>query len=193
MELLRDIAARRAEFAFVPTPLAAEAAARVERAVACLLASQLRDAHGRPTIWGQQHDALTLAPCAARNFEPVAECSSESVAIVRFLMSLPTPSPQVIAAVDGAVAWFQARALHGVAWDRRSGGDLVERADAPPLWARFYEISTGRPIFGDRDRTIHYVVTELSEERRRGYGWFNTAAADLPAAHAKWKARLAAK
>lgn len=192
LELLRSTAGRKDEFAFVPADLAATAAARLERGIRCVLATQLRDAAGRPTVWGQQHDALTLAPCAARNFEPISECSNESAGLVRFLLSLPQPSPEIIAAVDGAMAWFEARALHGVALDRdaTAGSGLVPTAGAPDLWARFYERGTGRPIFGERDRSVHYAVTELGNERRKGYGWYNSRPADLRAPYAKWKAKL---
>lgn len=195
LELLRDTAGRKKEFAFVPAPLAAEAEARLARGLQCVLATQLRDDAGRPTVWGQQHDALTLRPCAARNFEPVSECSLESAGLVQFLMSLPQPSPEIIAAVDGAMAWFPAHALRGVTWDRDAtgGSGLVPTAGAPDLWARFYEFGTGRPIFSERDRMVHYTVTALTLERRKGYGWYNSRAAALPAAHAKWQAALAAK
>ena len=195
LELMRDIAGHKEEFAFVPAATAAEATTRLERGTACVLASQLKDPQGRLTVWGQQLDPITLQPCAARNFEPISECSSESAGLTQFLMSIPHPSPRVIAAVDGAVAWFKLRALHGVAWDRNAatGPGLVEKPGAPDLWARYYEIGTGRPVFGDRDRSVHYVATEISEERRRGYAWFNTRGAALPAAYAAWKAKLAAK
>ena len=192
LELLRDTADRRNEYAFVSAGLATEASARLARGIQCILATQLKDATGRPTVWGQQHDALTLQPCAARNFEPVSECSSESAGLVQFLMSVPHPSPEIIAAVDGATAWFPAHALHGVVWDREAatGSGLVPKAGAPDLWARFYEFGTGRPIFSERDRMVHYTVTELTAERRKGYGWYNSRAATLPAAYAKWKAGL---
>ena len=189
LELLRDCAARQHEFAFIEPAVAAEAGERMRRGVECVLATQLRDASGHPTIWGQQHDALTLKPCAARNFEPIAECSNESVGLTLFLMSIERPSPSVVAAVEGAMAWFQQRALHGVVWDRHSAENLglVPKAGAPDLWARFYEIGTGKPVFGDRDRTIHYAVGEISAERRQGYGWYNTRGTELPAAYAQWK------
>jgi PelA/Pel-15E family pectate lyase len=191
LELLSDAAGRKNEFAFVPAELAAEAATRLARGIQCVLATQLKDAAGRRTAWGQQHDALTLQPCAARNFEPISECSLESAGIVQFLMSIPHPSPEIIAAVDGAMAWFPAHALHGVVWDRdaTTGSGLVERTGAPDLWARYYEIGTGRPVFGERDRSVHYAVTELTMERRKGYGWYNNRAATLSAAYAEWRAK----
>ena len=41
-----------------------------------------------------------------------------------------------------------------------------------PIWARYYQVDTDTPIFGDRDKTIHDNVNDLSKERRNGYSWF---------------------
>ena len=46
---------------------------------------------------------------------------------------------------------------------------------ADSIWARYYEIGTDRPILGDRDKTIHDKVNEISLERRNGYSWYNNA------------------
>ena len=86
----------------------------------------------------------------------------------------------MVAAVEGATAWFRHTALPDLAW-RRSGAEgeqLVAAPGAPLLWARLYELGTDKPIFGDRDRIIHYAVSEISPERRLGYGWYG----DWPAA-----------
>jgi PelA/Pel-15E family pectate lyase len=192
LELLRDIGDGKPEFDFVPAELRAECAPRVARGVACILATQLRDAQGARTVWCQQHDALTLKPCAARNFEPVAACTNESASLVRFLMSLPQPSADVRAAITGAVAWFRRVAQPGVAWSRADGvGALVARPGAAPLWARMYELGTDKPIFGDRDRTIHYDVAELSTERRAGYAWYGAWPAAALAEFPAWQAQHA--
>lgn len=193
LALLRDVAGRRSEYSFVSPDTAAQARSALERGIQCVLATQVRDASGRLTIWGQQHDAIDLTPCAARNFEPVSLCSSESVGLVEFLMSLPAPPAAVVAAVDAAVAWFPSRALHDVAWDRRApeGTGLASRPGAPLLWARFYELGTDKPVFGERDRLVHYTPAELTLERRNGYGWFNDRPAGLAPLYAKWKQGLA--
>ena len=59
--------------------------------------------------------------------------------------------------------------------DRQSAGGrkLMAVEGAGPIWARYYQIGTDKPIFGDRDKTIHDDVNELSLERRNGYSWFN--------------------
>jgi PelA/Pel-15E family pectate lyase len=194
VELLRDISGRQAEFAFVPAGLASEAGRRVERGIQCFLASQLVGPDGRRSVWPQQLDALTLQACAARNFEPISACSLESAHLTRFLMTIPSPSPAIIAAIEDAMNWFPAHAFHDVVWDRNDtqGMGLVSKPGAPDLWARFYEIGTGKPLFGDRDRTIHYDFGELSNERRKGYGWYQSASNVVFPAYKAWKAKRAA-
>jgi PelA/Pel-15E family pectate lyase len=54
----------------------------------------------------------------------------------------------------------------------QEGRKLVPTPGSGPTWARYYELGTDRPIFGDRDKTIHDTVNELSLERRNGYGWY---------------------
>jgi PelA/Pel-15E family pectate lyase len=176
LDLCREISRGEAIFRFVPADVTARAGRALDRGIACVLATQIKDAKGELTVWCQQHDPLTLQPCAARNFEPAAQCSAESAGLLRFLMALPHETPEVARAIDAAATWLRAHAMHDVAWDRTltTGNGLVREIGAPALWARYYELGTGRPIFGDRDRTIHYVVTELSAERRNGYQWFNS-------------------
>ena len=67
--------------------------------------------------------------------------------------------------------------------------DLVEAAS--PLWARFYEIGTNRPIFCGRDSVIKYDVPQIEDERRNGYRWHVGERAELlskdsPAWEKKW-------
>jgi PelA/Pel-15E family pectate lyase len=137
---------------------------------------QLHGPDGQLTVWGQQHDALTLKPCAARNFEPIGECSNESSHLLQFLMSLPTPPPAVVASIESGMKWLQRKALHDVAPNRDDtmGMGLVPKPGAQLLWARLYDLETGRPIFGERDRMIHFVFGELTNERRKGYAWYGT-------------------
>ncbi len=193
LELLRDVANGEPEYTFVPKDVAARAGRNFRLGLDCLLAMQLKSRDGRQTVWGEQHDALTLEPCAARNYEPVAECSRESASIVKFLMSEPHPSPAIIAAVDGAMQWFADRVIHDKYFDRNApaGVDLEDRPGAPDLWARFYEINTGKPIFGDRDRQIYFSVAQISFERRKGYTWYCPEPAALEPYYFYWRHKIA--
>jgi PelA/Pel-15E family pectate lyase len=177
LALVHDVAAGRDEFAFVPAETRARAAAAYQKGLACLLAAQLVT-DGRRTVWAQQHDALTLQPASARNYEMPAQTSSESAEIVLFLMQLPDPDSNVVTAVRSAVKWFEKTELNNVEFKSigKDGRKLIPSPGAGPLWSRYYEIGTDRPIFGDRDKSIHDDVNELSKERRKGYQWYNNTA-----------------
>jgi PelA/Pel-15E family pectate lyase len=56
-----------------------------------------------------------------------------------------------------------------------------------PIWSRYYEIGTNRPIFGDRDKTIRDSVNEVSRERRVGYAWYVDSGEDVLKEYARWK------
>jgi PelA/Pel-15E family pectate lyase len=66
------------------------------------------------------------------------------------------------------------------------GRKLVASPNSRPLWARYYEIGSDRPIFGDRDKTIHDVVDEISRERRDGYAWFSDGPNEALKQFAEW-------
>jgi PelA/Pel-15E family pectate lyase len=171
--LLGDVAGGKGDFAFVPAAVRTQAARAVGRGVECILAAQVVD-RGVLTVWGQQHDALTLKPVAARNYEPAALCSSESAGVVQILKGLPHPNARVTKAVDAATAWFRKVAIHDRRYVRDRQGGHVDVQPGALLWARFYEIGTDRPIFGDRDQSIHDTLDEISLERRAGYSWYVT-------------------
>jgi PelA/Pel-15E family pectate lyase len=188
MKLLRDVSTGAAGYAFVPSELRAQAAASWQRGLDCILAAQIR-VDGQRTVWCQQHDAITLQPVAARNYEMPSESSSESATITLFLMQLPDPDSNVVAAVNAAAAWFQRTQIMGKAF-RFVGGQGRELVNAPgsgPIWSRYYQIGTDIPIFGDRDKTIHDSVNEISAERRQGYGWFQAAGESVLRRYAKWR------
>src|SRR5207249_3915806 len=73
--------------------------------------------------------------------------------------------------------------LNGIRWVETAGSPsdrvVVEDRNAPPLWARFYEIDTNRPIFSGRDSIIKYSVAAIESERRNGYRWYTEAPAKL--------------
>jgi PelA/Pel-15E family pectate lyase len=179
MKLLRDIASQEPEFKFVDEERRVRAKRAVQKGVECILKTQVV-VNGKRTAWCAQHDEVTLAPAPARSYEPISLSGGESVGIVRFLMSMKSPSPGVIAAIQGAVSWFELVKLNGIKWveqrdpSKTHGFDRVVVKDpgAGPVWARFYEVSTNRPIFLGRDGVVKYDVAQIEEERRTGYAWY---------------------
>jgi PelA/Pel-15E family pectate lyase len=185
LELLDAVA--EGKLPFVPAEMTKRAQASVARGIDCIVETQITE-NGKRTVWGQQHDTLTLKPVVGRNYEPAAECSSESASMILFLMNLPHPSAKVVAAIHAAAAWLEQTGTRGKAYVRgREGSRLEDSADGKRIWARYYEIGSRRPIFGDRDKSIHDTMGEISEERRKGYSWYN----DVPQAaldrYAEWR------
>lgn len=175
MELLQSTAAGVDEFGFVPAPTRKQAAESVQLGIRCILATQIIS-DGVRTAWGQQYDPLTLTPASARNYEMPSISAGESAGILIFLMKLPHPTAAELSAVNAGIAWLQKVAIHDAAWrPTTSGRDLVPTPGAGLVWARYYQIGTNRPLFGDRDKSIHDKVTDISLERRNGYAWYGTA------------------
>ncbi len=195
LTLLREVSLGQPPYGFVDATRRAKAAVAVEQGIACILRTQVKQ-NGKLTVWCAQHDEVTFAPAPARNFEPVSLSGAESVGVVRFLMALENPAPEVVAAIEGAVAWFRAVSIHGLRVDNSPGADgkkdrrAVSDPAAPDLWARFYELGTDRPIFTGRDKVIRYDYNEIERERRAGYSYLNTWPAKLLATeYPRWRAK----
>ncbi len=189
LDLMTDVGAGAGDFASVAPALRKSATAAAARGLDCILRLQVV-VNGRRTGWGQQHDALTLKITSARNYEPAALAAPESAALLRYLMGLPRRTPAITTAIDSGVAWLRATAIHGQAWrDANDGKGRSLHADpnAPLLWARFYTVDGNRPIFGDRDKTLHDDVMELSGGRRRGYAWYGTSPNAALERYAAWQ------
>ncbi|MGV7207554.1 pectate lyase [Oxalobacteraceae bacterium A2-2] len=190
--LLADVAAGLGDYAFVPADRRARAAEAGKLAIACILATQVR-LDGRLTAWSQQYDPVTLKPVGARNFEPDALSSGESTGLLLYLMKLEQPAPGVAAAIEAGVQWLRATAIRDRAWRHSAQGSvLAEQPGAPLLWARYTSLESGKPVFGDRDLTLHDDVMEISAERRNGYAWYLTGGQRALSAYATWKARQGA-
>ena len=123
----------------------------VKRGADFLLHAQLPEP--QPT-WAQQYNAR-MEPAWARAFEPPAACTSESIGVLRLLMDLylELGDERYLTPHARAFAWFQRSEI------------------SPGVWARYYELHTNKPIFGDRDGKIYYRLEDISEERQKGYGW----------------------
>ncbi len=188
-ETLTAVAEGAGNYSFVPSGLRRQAKPAADHALQCILATQVV-VNGQRTVWAQQHDALTLAPVPGRNYEPAALSSGESADVLIYLMQLPHPSPAVNAAVNAGAAWLKNAAITGQEWvggrATAAGRHLEAKPGAPPIWARYYSITTGKPVFGDRDKTIHDDVSELSAERRNGYAWYSSGPQQALDAFATW-------
>jgi len=187
MELLQAVAAGRAEFAFIPADVRKRAESSVQRGIECILATQIV-VDGKRTAWCQQYDPVTLQPASARNYEMPSQSAAESAKILLFLMALPTPSAAEGRSIDAAGMWLTKVAIADSAWrPTPAGRDLVASPDAPLIWARYYQIGSDKPLFGDRDKSIHDSVADISTERRNGYAWYSSAPQQAVTSYVEWR------
>lgn len=184
MNLLLDIREGAEHFAWLDEARRVKVGAALERAISVTLACQI-EMDGRKTAWCQQHDHQTLKPVGARTFELPSVSGEESVGVVRFLMRLKNPATEVRSAVEAAVEWFEHAAIRGIRVERipipaerfdyhTATHDVVvvEDLNAPPIWARYYDLETGRPFFCNRDGRKVGSLAEVEMERRTGYAWY---------------------
>ena len=172
LNIMLSASQQSGDFEFIDSKRAEKAKTALDKGVQCILDTQII-VLGKRTAWCQQHDEVTLAPAPARAYEHPSISAAESVGIVDFLKSLPEKSDEVIESINGAITWMTDSAIYGIKFETQ-GDDkvVVEDETAGPIWARFYEIGTNKPMFGDRDGSIHYDVSEISKERRTGYAWY---------------------
>lgn len=194
MTVLREVSRGGGAYSFVDGKLCRRCAQAVEKGISCILKCQI-EVDGKRTGWCAQHDERTFVPRKARSYELPSISGSESVGVVRFLMGIEEPSPEVVAAIEGAVAWFGEAKLTGIKVVRKEdpsfprGWDKVVVRDetAPLLWARFYEIGTNKPIFCSRDGVPREKLGDISYERRTGYSWLGRYAEGLFPEYEAWR------
>ncbi len=184
MHLLSDVAAGHKPFGFVDEKRRNLTTKAVQAGIDCILKTQIRQ-NGELTVWCAQHDEHTFEPAWARAYEPPSLSGSESVGVLRYLMTRRNPSPKIIKSVEAGVAWLRKVAIDGMRLDKIQNPDgrieqtLISDENAPLLWARFYELDTNRPLYLDRDSQFRYNFSEISYERRSGYSYHGYWAASL--------------
>jgi len=184
MKVLQPIVQNESYYSFVNEDLRKEAVSAYQKGINCILRCQIVE-NGRPTVWCQQHDNITLKPVGARTFELPSKASEESVEIVRLLMNVENPNKDIIDAVKNAVAWFQKVEIKGerlktipakeVVYKFHTANNdriVVQDYSAPPIWTRYYGLKTDRPFFANRDGKAVYKFSDVARERRTGYAWF---------------------
>ncbi len=180
MNVLYDLTKKTDDFDVVDSTLIPKANKAIQRGIQCILKTQIK-VKKQLTAWCAQYNENTLQPAMARKFELESISGSESVGIVRFLMKVENPSPEIKNAINSAVQWFEKSKIVGYKFvdiqdpTQPKGRDRVLIADSTSvIWARFYDIDTNEPFFSGRDSIKRKKVSEIENERRTGYAWYGT-------------------
>jgi PelA/Pel-15E family pectate lyase len=188
LEFLREVTHQK-RYDFVGQERRAAASKSFSRGIDCILKCQyLKD--GKPSAWCAQHHEITLRPAAARSYELESLSGSESSAILKLLMSIENPSPEIVRAVKAGVEWFDDTKITGLRIEKIDGvRTAVTDSSDPAIWARFYDLETGKPFFCDRDGIKKWNYHEISKERRNGYAWYGNWGESVLKNYAKWSYR----
>ncbi len=199
MLLLKDITDGKPPYSFIDAERRFRLQTAWDKGLDCIIKTQISDA-GNPTAWCQQYDEVTMQPAWARKFEPASICNGESVKIVQLLMSIRNPSIPVIDAVKNAVLWFQQSMILHTRVETFAAPELVTPyristtdkrvitdSSAAPIWTRYYELKTHRPLFCNRDSKVVYSLAEVQRERRDGYGWYTYEPQKVLDKYPAWK------
>jgi len=199
MILLKKIIDNNADFSFVGNAVHEIAKTAYEKGLDCIIKTQIVD-KGKLTAWCQQHNEIDLQPAWARAFEPPSICNGESAPIVLLLMSIDNPGERVIKSVQSAVKWFNDSKIYNTKVEtvpappeksqwKTTTFDKVVVIDslAPPIWTRYYELGTEKPLFCDRNGKFLYSLAEVSRERRSGYSWYTYAPQEVLDKYSEWQ------
>ncbi|MFM7242572.1 MAG: pectate lyase, partial [Planctomycetaceae bacterium] len=195
LELLQAVAGDDPRYGYVDADLRRRLRAALDRGVACVLAAQVT-VDGRKTVWCAQHDPLTLAPSAARAFEPASLSGVESAHLLEFLMRIPQPSSEVVGSIEAGLAWLDAAQVKGLAKVKRDGRTIyvADGSSSDTYWARFYDLATGRPLFPGKDGIVYPSFEAMAAANDKlGYDYYSTQPGSIIRnGQKKWRKRLEA-
>jgi PelA/Pel-15E family pectate lyase len=105
-------------------------------------------------------------------------------------------TPEVIAMIEQGLAWFTANQITGLRKTKNAEGKTDYAADPSSTeiyWARFYDVTTGKPMFaGAQDGIIYDSFQEMAQHNKVAYDYFTPKPNDLITKEIdRWKKRVA--
>ena len=192
VELLKEAGAGKPPFAFIDDDRKKKAQTAYDKAIDCILKCQIT-INGKLTGWCAQHDETTLKPAGARAYELPSISGSEGGEILSLLMKIDKPDDRTKKAIDAGAAWFASAKITGKRVQNTTTNGTRDRVlvDDPAgiLWARFYDLETGKPFFCGRDGIKKNSLAEIEQERRAGYAWYGNWGANVEREYTAWKKR----
>lgn len=178
LNILQDIVEGKNDFDVFDNKIKEKCITAVQKGITCILKTQVKQKNVL-TAWCAQHDEYTLKPAAARKFELISLSGSESVGLVRFLMRMKNPTPQIITSIKSAMEWFDKVKVAGYNYieiknDKLPKGKdkLLVKDESATVWARFYDINSNKPFVCGRDGVPKSALEDIEHERRIGYAWY---------------------
>ncbi len=193
LELLQGITEKNPNYAFLDDAQRQQAAAVLAKGLDCVLKTQVVQ-NGKKTVWCAQNDSLTLQPANARKMEPATLSGLESAHILKFLMTITKPTPEIVACIENGLNWFDDAKIIGEEKSNVNGKTVYElnAASTEIRWARFYDLTNSRPVFPGRDGVVYNTFAEMAAKNHVGYDYYTTQPGSIVKnGQKKWRKLLA--
>ena len=128
--------------------------------------------------------------------EPATLSGLESAHILKFLMSITNPTPEIVTSVESGLAWFERVKLTGLAKSTQQGKTIYETntASTQIFWARFYDLTNSRPVFPGRDGILYDSFEAMAAHNKLGYDFLTTLPGSIVNnGQKKWRKMLAGR
>ncbi len=195
LELLHAIASNDPALAFLDESQRQQAGTALMVGIRCVLKMQIMQ-DGKKTVWCGQHDALTLHPASARKMEPATLSGSESAHILKYLMTITNPVPEVVACIESGLKWLDAVKITGESKTNENGKKVFEpgAAGSEVRWARFYNLTNSKPVFPGRDGILYDTFAAMAAQNKLGYDYYSTQPGSIVnTGQKKWRKMLASQ
>lgn len=178
LKILHEVSLGENEFTFASPELKERAGKSLAKGLDCLLKMQIT-INGKKTVWCAQHECISLKPAAARLKEPPSLSGGESAAVLKFLMTIKKPTPEIIKCIEDALVWFK-------------DNKVMNPEKNVETWARFYDLQSGKPIFaGAEDGLLYDNFAEMKKHNHVGYDYYTNQAKDVVTkGEIKWRKML---
>ncbi|MFD2015558.1 pectate lyase [Vibrio olivae] len=185
LNVMRDVASQKGEFAFVSDDLASRAKASMDKGLRFVLDNQVV-VDGKKTGWCAQYNVDTLACERGRSYELASISGDESVKVIKFLMSIENPSAEVVESINSAVAFLKAEEIPGKKMIKTPDDTMefgVNRVvidkEGSSVWPRFINLENLEPLYSNRQGDKLDKFEDVSYERRVKYSWLVTSPGKL--------------
>jgi PelA/Pel-15E family pectate lyase len=163
-----------------------------ERGIDCVIKMQYKQ-QGRLTAWCAQHDPVTLLPVRARDFEPASLSGAESASMLKFLMTIKKPAPEIISCIEAGLTWLEKSKVIGLSKSQINNKTVfISKPDSAEIyWARFYDLASNKPIFPGRDNIIYDNFNAMAAKNKVGYDYYSTSPGSVLSNYQKkWRVLL---
>ncbi len=195
LELLQGIKTHEPEFTFLDDSLRQQAAEALAAGIRCVLKIQIVQ-NGTKTAWCSQYDSLTLQPASARKMEPATLSGMESAQLLKFLMTITNPAPEIVACIESGLKWLENAKITGMGKTNVNGKTSYEpdAASTEVYWARFYDLKTNKPLFPGRDGVVYDTFAAMAAKNKLGYDYYSTQPGSIVTnGQKKWRKMLASQ